>query len=578
MKNTIKIVLILSLISILIGGFINSGATIKAASYWDEPANVMLVNDEILRTPIDVRCDGKTKITDTVAGVTKTYTTRETYNPSDRMWQGLPSVAKVGNRLWECWYTGGSGEPSLLNYVVLAYSDDEGQTWVDPFIVVDHPDPNLDGVSLVVPNLFVDGDTLCLQYMQSKLWIVRFHNAGDPDISNLTWDEPAILSKSKFQKPISIVKDADGSKIWMAASETEVGDSHTESTRVYVSKNKGATWELRSVLQSAAATNRRWPESSIGQAGDGTLIMASRLEKGAGGGIERSISTDYGYTWSPYEINLEEPFIGPGSKVHLMGLSSGNLVMINHATTASRSLLYAYLSTDNGQTWPYKLALDLRDDLSYPCAYEAEGGLIYVTWDKGRYLEKEVRISCITEEDIIKGEIVSETSFSKRIVSKTNPAYTEIVEIVDELDIKPTYPVGTQSASIRDNLPTTLHVKDNKGTVHTIEGTWRSSGYKAQEKGVYYITFNTILPASLGDTYDMLRFRVELVDKEEEPAGNTTQAPATQAPGTTTAEPTPPATNNQSSGCKGSVSIVSFASLPILISILGPVLVKRKKD
>ena len=211
--------------------------------------------------------------------------------------------------------------------------------------------------------------------MQSKLWIVRFHNAGDPDISNLTWDEPAILSKSKFQKPISIVKDADGSEIWMAASETEVGDSHTESTRVYVSKNKGATWELRSVLQSAAATNRRWPESSIGQAGDGTLIMASRLEKGAGGGIERSISTDYGYTWSPYEINLEEPFIGPGSKVHLMGLSSGNLVMINHATTASRSLLYAYLSTDNGQTWPYKLALDLRDDLSYPCAYEAEGGL-----------------------------------------------------------------------------------------------------------------------------------------------------------------------------------------------------------
>ena len=93
-------------------------------------------------------------------------------------------------------------------------------------------------------------------------------------------------------------------------------------------------------------------------------ILASRLEGGAGGGIERSISKDYGYTWSSYEINLEEPFIGPGSKVHLMGLASGSLVMINHATTTSRALLYAYLSVDNGETWPYKVALDLRNDLS----------------------------------------------------------------------------------------------------------------------------------------------------------------------------------------------------------------------
>ena len=583
MKNTIKITVVLSLISILVGGSLSKGVTVKAASYWDEPANVILVDDQVLKTPIDSRCDGKTKITDTVAGVTKTYTTRETYSPSDRKWQGLPSIAKVGNRLWCCWYTGGSGEPSILNYVVLAYSDDEGLTWVDPFIVVDHPDPNKDGVSLVVPQLFVDEDgELCLHYMQSKNWIVRFHNAGDPDISKLTWDTPKILTNSKVQKPISIVKDADGSSIWIYASEVEVGDSHVESTRIYVSKDKGKTWQLRSSIASAAATNRRWPETSIAQAGDGTLIIASRLEGGNGGGVEKSISKDYGYTWSPYEINLDEPFIGPGSKLHIMGLSNGNLVMINHATTTSRSLLYAYLSQDNGQTWPYKLALDLRSDISYPCAFEAENSQIYVVWDKGRYKEKEIRVSSITEEDIIAGEIISENSFSKHCVSKTNPEYTEIVEIVNEFERKQTYTVGTNSAVIRDKLPTSIVVKNNKGAEYTLNGTWKSSGYKANTPGVYFITFNTDLPASLSDTYDMLRVRVELVEKSDEPDNKTTTQVITEDPKTETQ--TTPLTKDTTadssvseSGCFGSMSIASFISLSALIPILGVALIKRKK-
>ena len=585
MKNTIKIVISLSLISILIGGSIKSGVTIKAASAWDEPADVKLVTKEVLNSPIDPRCDGTYKFTDTVAGVTKTYTSKETYNPKDRMWQGLPSVAKIGKRLWCCWYTGGSGEPSQLNYVVLAYSDDEGKNWVDPFIVVDNPDLNHDGVSLVVPQLFVDGEDLCLHYMQSKTWIVRFHNAGDEDITKLTWDEPKILTTSKLQKPVAIVKDADGSDMWIAATEVEVGDSHVESTRIYVSKDKGKTWQMRASLPSAAATNRRWPETSVAQAGDGTLILASRLEGGAGGGIERSISKDYGYTWSSYEINLEEPFIGPGSKVHLMGLASGSLVMINHATTTSRALLYAYLSIDNGETWPYKVALDLRNDLSYPCAFESVDDHIYVVWDKGRYKEKEIRISCITIEDIISGEILGETSFSKRTVSKVNPSYTEIVEIVDSFDRNQIYTVGTNSAVIRDKLPTTIKVKDSKGTEYTLNGTWKSSGYKANVAGVYFITFNTDLPASLSDTYDMLRVRVELVEKGDEP-GNVTTAPTvtTEAPKTDVPQnPTTPPTTNANDkplvgGCNNSITIASIATISALIPLLGVVLIKRKEN
>lgn len=64
-----------------------------------------------------------------------------TYDPSERNWQGCPSIAVTeGGRLWATWFTGGEDELATGNYAVLVYSDDNGETWVDPAVAVVHPD------------------------------------------------------------------------------------------------------------------------------------------------------------------------------------------------------------------------------------------------------------------------------------------------------------------------------------------------------------------------------------------------------------------------------------------------------
>ena len=61
------------------------------------------------------------------------------YLPENRKWQGLPSVAVTGKRIWVTLYSGGTKEPDPngKNYTALLYSENGGQTWVDPYIVFD---------------------------------------------------------------------------------------------------------------------------------------------------------------------------------------------------------------------------------------------------------------------------------------------------------------------------------------------------------------------------------------------------------------------------------------------------------
>jgi hypothetical protein len=195
-----------------------------------------------------------------------------------------------------------------------------------------------------------------------------------------------------------------------------------------------------------------------------------------------------------------------------MKLSTGSLLMVNHATTSSRSLMTAYLSTDDGATWPYKLTLDGRDDVSYPYAYE-DAGKIYVAWDKGRYKEKEIRFACITEDDVKAGAFRSAGAVDKGVISKTGP-YRDVAEITTDMELKITRPVGTESDALKAALPTTLAVRDTDGAEYTLTGAWSSKGYKKDAAGVYKLIFEPdALPAYLQDTYGILSVEVTLEEE-----------------------------------------------------------------
>ena len=156
---------------------------------------------------------------------------------------------------------------------------------------------------------------------------------------------------------------------------------------------------------------------------DGTLKMFVRREKGIIGAAD---SVDGGYTWSK---DYDSGYRGPTSRFHITRLKSGRILFVNHYDFSERDHLYAMLSEDEGKSFPYKLLIDERKDVSYPDAKEAADGFIYVTYDRERGSHKdsfdearscarEILVAKITEEDIINGTLQNKESYVKRIASK----------------------------------------------------------------------------------------------------------------------------------------------------------------
>lgn len=498
MKNKIAFFTTILVFAIILSTVsLKSGYTVSADDGdFTTPATVQRVTSQLLAQKIDSRTD-------------------ETYMPSSRIWQGLPTVGVMGKRIWVAWETGGPSEPHKYNYIAVAYSDDDGKTWVDPYLVIDHPAQSKD-VYVNCPSFWVNDDgKLCLNYTQYGTWTVVFDNAGAENIADVTWHSPVLFSRSRIAKaPIKVIDIANktSKSCLMYACESEAGDSHPEVTRIYASEDDGKNWTLRGKIVSKKGSARKSPESNLVQTSSGRLIVVSRLEDGVSGGIETAYSDDLGKTWSEYTSPMTEPFIGPGSKCHIEKLASGNLIMINHSTTSSRDSLKAYYSAD-GESWKECFSIDSRTDVTYPYVF-TNGDKIYVTWDKGRYIEKEIRLSIFRESDLIAGEIVSEDSHKMIAVSRLNKDYKEITEVKTAFENRLRVSVGTDGNEIREKLPSAVTVTDNDGTEYVLNGVWSCKGYDKNKEGVNVFVFNAEMPANLADNYGMLVCRVEVAASE----------------------------------------------------------------
>jgi hypothetical protein len=128
-------------------------------------------------------------------------------------------------------------------------------------------------------------------------------------------------------------------------------------------------------------------------------------------GIYFSTSSDYGKTWS----NVE-PFTASGpttsSRFYLGKLASGNLLLISNSST-TRNNMTAFISKDGGKTWPHRLLLDARENVSYPDADQTPDGKIHVVFDRERTSAKDILYCRFTEEDVIKGS--TEMVFKTRV-------------------------------------------------------------------------------------------------------------------------------------------------------------------
>ncbi len=326
----------------------------------------------------------------------------------NRQFTGISSMAvtKKG-RMFAVWYAGIAPKEDHNNYVVVAQSDDSGNTWHEIMII----DPDADGpVRAFDPEIWVDPTGKLwvawaqvhkfmqgLSELKSKagVWVLQ---ADKPDAKTVKWSEPKRLMDGVMMCKPMILSSGE----WVFPV-TNWGEAYkTEYTcQMYTSTNKGKTWELRGAARVPADT-RNFEENMIIEKKDGTLWMLGRLKRGLN--IGEAYSTDRGKTWS--DLIPAKHIKHTCSRFFIYTLKSGNLLLVKHGeideVTEERSHLKAFISTDDGETWSKGLLLDEREGISYPDGQE-HNGRIYITWDYNRRKQQHILMSSFTEEDILSG-------------------------------------------------------------------------------------------------------------------------------------------------------------------------------
>ena len=353
--------------------------------------------------------------------------TLSNYSLDKRIWQGIPSIEVTkGGRMFLTYYSGGIKE-EIGNYCILSKSDD-GERFEDVAITY------LDEHRCYDPCIWIDPlGRLWFTWGVAPDHAVWASVCDDPDADELVWSEPRIignevmmnkptvLSSGEWLFPIAVwdlVANAGGTNGVADAS----GKQSEQSERLafaYRTSDNGETFER---LGGCNVPQRSFDEHMILETQDGRLATYVRTKYGIG----VSYSSDKGFTWTEGE---DSGLGGPCSRFFIKRLQSGRILLINHFGYTGRSHLTAMLSEDDGKTWPYKLLLDERSNVSYPDATENDDGYIYITYDRERggflnSLEKayasarEVLIAKITEEDIIAGNLLSRDGYLKKVAVK----------------------------------------------------------------------------------------------------------------------------------------------------------------
>lgn len=343
-----------------------------------------------------------------------------------RVWQGIPGIAHTpGGRTFISFYSGGVAE-EYGNFAAVIRSDD-GKSFTEPIAVA-----------------LKEGEYRCFDPVLwldplGRLWFIWNVMPGeevfasiceDPDADELIWGEefqigrgimmnkPAVSANGEWLFPIAIWRR----DIYAEMRERGLVPEDVAGAYLYKTCDHGKTFTR---LGFADVANRSFDEHMVYEREDGSLRMLVRLEKGQEKGIAESISRDGGLTWSEGVPVYE----GPSSRFFIQKLPSGRVLFINHHDFTGRNNLTAFLSEDDGKTFPYRLLLDERKSVSYPDAQLCADGFIRITYDHLRGCFKssleevysyprEILVAKITEEDILAGKLVSKGSELQKVATR----------------------------------------------------------------------------------------------------------------------------------------------------------------
>lgn len=349
----------------------------------------------------------------------------EKYQIENRYWQGIPSV-DIDNKgiLYASWYSGGNGE-GPENFIIMLLSTDNGLTFSRPVAVIDPPG----SIRAYDPAVFTDPLGRVHWYWAQSYGMydgrcgVWESIAGESGFTvprrlcdGIMMNKPTVLNNGNWLLPASLW---DRKPYFRHAEDfVEIKERVAPGSYAVLSEDNGMTCKFNG---AAHPDSPSCDEHMIVEKNDGSLWMLIRVSYG----IAESFSYDNGKTWSQAKPS---GIPSPVSRFFIRRMSSGRLLLINHLDfkddanyEARRKNLHAFLSEDDGQTWPYRLLLDERNKVSYPDAAIRPNGEINIIYDHDRYGSGEILTARITEGEILAGRLSDPASYLKNVISSRTP-------------------------------------------------------------------------------------------------------------------------------------------------------------
>lgn len=376
------------------------------------------------------------------------------YAEKSRKWQGVPGLERAANgRLWATWFSGGCSEDQF-NYAVLVTSADDGVSWSEPVLVIDPPEDvrAFDSMLWHDPRgrlwLFWAQCTHSGKTFDGRggVWFIRCDDSGS---SSPTWSAPRRIAHGVMKNRPTVLSTGEWllpCAVWSHHGPYLHALPEEQFSNVLVSRDQGETFGR---LGAADVPNRDCDEHMIVERRDASLWMLVRVKDGIG----EAVSVDRGRTW---QASPNAVLSGPCSRFHIRRLRSGRLLLINHFNFTGRSHLTAMLSEDDGVTWPHRLLLDERTNVSYPDAVETAEGRLLMIYDRNRLGEGEILLQSFTEEEVLLNRTPGYENRCPRIISHmhrvhlgTAPAPLEDARFIDHLINVTRKGEGTDRVSIQ---------------------------------------------------------------------------------------------------------------------------------
>ena len=364
-----------------------------------------------------------------------------------RIFQGCPQVEiSAGGRLWATWFGSNTqAERAPFHkgqFSVISTSADDGKTWKEVFVF----DPSeLLGGSASDPMLWKDPQGnirfICVRNIDFKgkddfatsAWEFTML---DQESEHTAWTAPRLLGN----KNVSVMKPLifpDGTILRSMDDFKLVGRPNKVRIRFLKEDVDGKPMFVSAFpVDNDAVFAEQMPIIRK----DGSLFTFYRAKKGQ----KFAESFDGGKTWKlggyyPMQFSIN-------TKCILRTLPSGRVLLVANDVqmrqesgknryyftdangkerelgehNTARTRMTAYLSDDDGRTFPHRMLLCDEGQISYPSATLSRDGFLYIVYDQGRGVigQHTIFLSKVTEEDVLAGKLVTGESFLNNIVSR----------------------------------------------------------------------------------------------------------------------------------------------------------------